>query len=55
MALPLDRNDEDFRLAVDQALSKLYRSERFNDIYQKWFGAADERTIEYFRNVALPD
>ncbi len=55
VALPLDRNDEDFRLAVDQALSKLYRSDRFNDIYRKWFGAADERTIEYFRNVALPD
>jgi len=55
VALPLDRNDEDFRLAVDQALSKLYRSDRFNDIYRKWFGAADQTTLDYFRNLALPD
>jgi polar amino acid transport system substrate-binding protein len=55
VALPLDRNDEDFRLAVDQALSKLYRSERFRDIYGKWFGAPDEAAQDYFRSVALPD
>jgi ABC-type amino acid transport substrate-binding protein len=55
VALPLDRNDEDFRLAVDQALSKLYRSDHFLDIYRKWFGDPDAATESYFRNAALPD
>jgi ABC-type amino acid transport substrate-binding protein len=55
VALPLDRNDEDFRLAVDQSLSKLYRSDRFRDIYRKWFGDPDEAALIFFRNAALPD
>ena len=55
VALPIDRNDEDFRLAVDQSLSKLYRSDRFRDIYRKWFGDPDEATLSFFRTVALPD
>jgi ABC-type amino acid transport substrate-binding protein len=55
VALPLDRNDEDFRLAVDQSLSKLYRSDRFQDIYRKWFGDPDQATIDFFRSAAVPD
>ncbi|WP_395018643.1 amino acid ABC transporter substrate-binding protein [Dongia sp.] len=55
VALPLDRNDEDFRLAVDQALSNLYRSDRFRDIYRKWFGEPGEAALDYFRAAALPD
>jgi ABC-type amino acid transport substrate-binding protein len=55
VALPLDRNDEDLRLAVDQALSNLYRADRFKDIYRKWFGEPDEAALDYFRAVALPD
>jgi polar amino acid transport system substrate-binding protein len=55
VALPVDRNDEDFRLAVDTALSKLYRSDRFQDIYRKWFGEPDEAALDYFRAAALPD
>jgi len=55
VALPLDRNDADFRLAVDQALSKLYRSDRFRDIYRKWFGEADEVTLDFFKAAALPE
>ena len=55
VALPLDRKDEDLRLAVDQALSLLYRSDRFRDIYRKWFGEPDEATIDRFRAYALPD
>jgi polar amino acid transport system substrate-binding protein len=55
VALPLDRNDEDFRLAVDQSLSKLYRTDRFRDIYRKWFGDPDEATLSFFQNAALPD
>jgi ABC-type amino acid transport substrate-binding protein len=55
VGLALDRGDEDFRLAVDQALSKLYRSDRFGDLYRKWFGTADAATLQFFRNAALPD
>jgi polar amino acid transport system substrate-binding protein len=55
IALPLDRNDEDFRLAVDQALSKLYRSDRFRDIYRKWFGDPDEAVLDFFSAAALPE
>jgi len=55
VALPVDRNDEDLRLAVDEALSKLYRSDRFPDLYRKWFGEPDEAAMDYFRAVALPD
>jgi ABC-type amino acid transport substrate-binding protein len=55
VALPLDRNDEDFRLAVDQALSNLFRAEHFKDIYRKWFGEPDEAALDYFRAVALPE
>jgi len=55
VALPVDRNDEDFRLAVDQALSTLYRSDRFADLYRKWFGEPDEASLDFFRAAALPD
>ncbi|GAB2178428.1 amino acid ABC transporter substrate-binding protein [Dongia sp. agr-C8] len=55
VALPLDRNDEDFRLSVDRSLSHLYRSNRFRDIYRKWFGEPDEAAFDYFRAAALPD
>jgi len=55
IALPVDRNDEDFRLAVDAALSKLYRSDQFGDLYRKWFGEPDAAVLDYFRAVALPD
>jgi ABC-type amino acid transport substrate-binding protein len=55
IALSLNRNDEDFRLAVDTSLSKLFRSDRFRDIYRKWFGEADAGTLEFFRTVALSE
>jgi polar amino acid transport system substrate-binding protein len=55
VALPVDRNDEDFRLAVDTALSKLYRSEHFGDLYRKWIGEPDEAALDYFRAAAIPE
>jgi polar amino acid transport system substrate-binding protein len=55
VALPVDRNDEDFRLAVDTALSNLYRSEHFGDLYRKWFGEPDEAALDYFRAAAIPE
>lgn len=37
-ALALQRNDPDFRLVADSALSQLNRSGQIVAIYQKWFG-----------------
>lgn len=37
-ALMMRRNDADFRLAVNRALARLYRSVELTDLYAKWFG-----------------
>jgi hypothetical protein len=39
--LMLRRGDADFRLAVNRALSQLYRSGQIYPIYERWFGAVD--------------
>jgi ABC-type amino acid transport substrate-binding protein len=36
-ALAVRRNDADFRLVADRALSRLYRTRRIEAIYGKWF------------------
>ncbi len=38
-ALMMRRNDSDFRLAVNRALSQVYRSGAIGEIYGRWFGA----------------
>jgi ABC-type amino acid transport substrate-binding protein len=55
LALALRRGDEDFRLTVDQTLSRLYGTPEFRAEYTKWFGEPDERAAAFFRSVALPD
>jgi polar amino acid transport system substrate-binding protein len=55
IALALARNDDDFRLAVDRALSQLYGSPAFHDLYQKWFGEPDDTTLAFFRMAALSE
>jgi len=37
-ALPVRRNDSDFRLVADEVLSQLYRSGQVGALYKKWFG-----------------
>jgi polar amino acid transport system substrate-binding protein len=54
LALALRRGDEDFRLAVDGALSDLYRSKAFGELFAAWFGPMDETTATFFRQTALP-
>jgi polar amino acid transport system substrate-binding protein len=54
-ALALPREDEDFRLAVDRALSHYYKSEGFRDFYTKWFGRPDDRTVSFFQQTTLMD
>jgi ABC-type amino acid transport substrate-binding protein len=55
MALSLAPGDDDFRLLVDRALSRLYRSPEFGTMYAKTFGEPDETTLTFFRWNALPE
>lgn len=55
LALAISRGDEDFRLAVDSALSGLYRSSDFRDVYSKSFGGMNDSTLSLFRAEAPPD
>lgn len=55
VALALSRNDDDFRLVVDRALSRLYGSPEFEALYLKWFGEPDDATKSFFRMNALPE
>ncbi len=55
MALAFARGDEDFRLLVDGALSRLFGSEEFGDFYAKWFGTPDQDARTFFRWNALPE
>jgi len=55
VALVLGRNDDNFRLVVDRALSKLYASPEFETLYLKWFGQPDDATKAFFQMNALPE
>ena len=55
VALTLARNDDDFRLVVDRALSSTFKSDDFRDVYAKWFGAPDEAVTAFFRQSAMPE
>jgi putrescine:ornithine antiporter len=55
IALALKRGDEDGRLAADRALSRIYATPEFKDLYAKWFDASDEATAIFFRSVAVPE
>jgi polar amino acid transport system substrate-binding protein len=55
LALGLARGDEDFRLVVDRALSRLFRSPDFSEFYHKWFGTPREEILTFFRTSAQPD
>jgi ABC-type amino acid transport substrate-binding protein len=55
IALALERGDADFRLVVDQALSQIFHSEKFQDLYATWFGQPDQSADTYFRLSTLPE
>jgi polar amino acid transport system substrate-binding protein len=48
LALPLASGDDDFRLVVDRALSGLYTSGDFAQLYRQWFGEFDTDTRTFF-------
>lgn len=48
LALTMARNDDAFRLVVDRAIAKFYKSEQFTVLYVKWFGAPGTATQTFF-------
>ncbi|HEU5136221.1 MAG TPA: amino acid ABC transporter substrate-binding protein [Steroidobacteraceae bacterium] len=44
----LARGDDDFRLAVDTALTTIYPSKNFSDLFARWFGPLDDRAKTFF-------
>ena len=56
--LMLRRNDADFRLAVNRALSRLYRSDDIVRLYEKWFqdmGKPSPALILMYAISAIPE
>ena len=55
LALVLPRGDDDFRLTVDRALSRLFASDGFRELYAKWFGPPDDYARTFFQTSVLPE
>jgi len=55
IALAMARGDDDFRLAVDRALTHVYASPDFGTLYADLFGEADPETVAFYRVTALPE
>ncbi len=55
LALALPRGDEGFRLAVDRALARFYRSGEIHALYAKWCGEPSDEVLAFFRWNALPE
>jgi putrescine:ornithine antiporter len=55
VAIALARGNEDARLAVDRALSRIYATDGFRAAYVKWFGEPDADTLAFFRLSVLPE
>ncbi|HBZ93917.1 MAG TPA: amino acid ABC transporter substrate-binding protein [Pseudomonas sp.] len=54
VAMPLARDDEDFRLLVDTALSRLNRSEDGEALYRRYFGDLSEQSRMMLRLNSRP-
>lgn len=55
LAMALARDDDDFRLLVDRALSKVYHSAQLSAIYTKSFGAPDANALVFYEWMAVPE
>jgi polar amino acid transport system substrate-binding protein len=53
-SMAVDRNDENFRLLVDTALSEMYRSGEIEQAYDKYLGGIGDLGKKLFRVYALP-
>ena len=54
VALIVERNDEEFRLLVDTALSEAYYSGAIERAYDRYLGGTNEMVKELFKVYALP-
>ena len=50
-AFPLPRNDADFRLLINRALSDIYLSGQVGEIWQEWFGRYEVKPTQLLLNV----
>jgi ABC-type amino acid transport substrate-binding protein len=55
LTLSVRRGDDDFRLAVDRALSRLFRTSELATIYRTYLKEPDRETLDFFQLVALPE
>jgi ABC-type amino acid transport substrate-binding protein len=55
LAFALARGDDDFRLLVDESLSKLSRSGQTQSLYRKYFGEPDDNALAFFRLNTVPE
>ena len=55
IALTITRDSDGLRLAIDSTLSRTYRGPDFREMYVKWFGASDIRTLLFYELSALPE
>jgi putrescine:ornithine antiporter len=55
VALAFRKGDDDFRLVLDRALSRIYASPEFAELYAKWFDRMDESAGQFFRIMTLPE
>jgi ABC-type amino acid transport substrate-binding protein len=55
IALALKRGDEDFRLVVDRALSRVFSSAGIGALYEQWLGKPEKDALAFFRQSALPE
>lgn len=54
-AFAMARGDDDFRLAVDQALGRVFYSDTFATLYGKWFGPLGDKALTIYRLGAIRD
>jgi polar amino acid transport system substrate-binding protein len=52
-ALALARDDDDFRLLVDRALSQVFVASEFSALYTQWLGPFDDSTRAFFEANTL--
>jgi len=55
LALAMAKGDDDFRLLVDRALSRFFRSKDIAALYATYFGPADENATTFFQLAELPE
>jgi len=53
-SMAVDRNDEDFRLLVDTALSEMYRTGEIEQAYANYLGGISKTDKKLFRIYAIP-